>query len=123
MGRSIGSGAAEANAFPVKATLIDPPAAVRPGMTAEVAFLLTEADAAPAYLVPISAIAPGDGTADGFVFIFDPETSTVRKTAVRGGPGRDNLVVVFDGVEAGDIVAVAGVSFLTDGQRVKLLQP
>lgn len=119
----LGSVAVEANAFPVKTTLIDPPASVRPGMTAEVTFLLTRADEAPGYLVPLAAIAPGDGPARGYVFVYDPETSTVRKAPIRAGPGRDSRVAVFEGVKAGDIIAVAGVSFLSDGQKVALLQP
>lgn len=119
----IGSVAAAANAFPVKATLIDPPPAVRPGMTAEVTFLLAEADEVPAYLVPISAIAPGDAPRTGYVFVFDPATSTVRRMLIRAGPGRDNRVAVTEGVQAGDIIAVAGVSFLSDGQKVTLLRP
>ena len=46
----------------------------------------------------------------------------VRKVAVRGGDGVvDNLVAIVEGVSAGDIVAAAGVSFLRDGQSVKLL--
>ncbi len=119
----IGSVAAEANAFPVKATLIDPPQGVRPGMTAEVTFLLAQADTTPAYLVPISAIAPGDEPSTGYVFVFDPDSSTLRRMLIRAGPGRDNRVAVTEGVQAGDIIAVAGVSFLSDGQKVTLLQP
>jgi hypothetical protein len=32
-------------------------------------------------------------------------------------------VPIQEGVQAGDVIAVAGVTFLTDGQRVKLMQP
>jgi len=39
----------------------------------------------------------------------------------RGAGVRDNRVLISEGITAGDIVAVAGVSFLRDGQKVKLL--
>ena len=119
----IGSVAGDANAFPVKAGLIDPPPAVRAGMTAQVSIVLeTEADQT-AYLVPISAVAPGQQENQGYVFIFNPETSTVRKSPIRARGATDNMIAIHQGVKIGDIVAVAGVSFLVDGQRVKLMIP
>jgi multidrug efflux pump subunit AcrA (membrane-fusion protein) len=73
------------------------------------------------YLVPVSALAGGDEPGSGFIFVFDPATSTVVKTTIRGGGVRDNRVVINEGIEAGDVIAVAGVSFLRDGQKVKLM--
>lgn len=119
----IGSVAGEANAFPVKVALTDPPKGVLPGMTAEVSLLLGDAGLAAAYLVPISAIAPGEEPGRGYVFVFDPASSSVRKTPVRGGGVRDDSVVITEGIEAGAVIAIAGVSFLRDGQKVKLLAP
>jgi multidrug efflux pump subunit AcrA (membrane-fusion protein) len=34
----------------------------------------------------------------------------------------DNNVAVKEGVKPGDIIVVAGVSFLEDGQKVKLME-
>jgi RND family efflux transporter MFP subunit len=118
----VGKSARTANAFPVKVGLTDPPAELRPGMTARVAFVFDQGDERVAYLVPLSAIAPGEEPGHGYVFVFDPETSTVVKTPIRGRAGRDNLVVIYEGLQAGDVIAVAGVSFLVDGQKVKLLE-
>ncbi len=42
---------------------------------------------------------------------------------MRGQGGMDDMVAVHEGVKAGDVIAVAGVSFLTDGQKVKLMAP
>ena len=118
----VGTVASEANAFTVKVTLVDPPESLRPGMTAEAAMLLGSEETEASFLIPLSAIAPGEDAGRGYVFVFDPESSTVRKTAVTGGGGvRDNRVLIRDGIVAGDIVAVAGVSFLRDGQKVKLM--
>ncbi len=119
----IGSVAGEANAYPVNAALIDPPPTVRSGMTAEVTIVLSDADQDAAYMVPLVAIAPGEEPRQGYVFIYDPETSTVRRTLVRGRGATDNHAAVSEGIQPGDIVAVAGVSFLTDGQKVKLMSP
>ena len=117
----IGSVAGDANAFPVKAGLIDPPESVRAGMTAQVSIVLESERVETAYLLPLSAIAPGTETRQGFVFIFDPDTSTVRKTLVRGQGATENMIAIHEGVKAGDVIAVAGVSFLTDGPTVKLM--
>jgi RND family efflux transporter MFP subunit len=122
----IGSAAGTANAFPAKARLIDPPEAIRPGMTADVTVTLTGSDKqATAYLVPVTALAPGEEPEQGYVFVYDATSSSVKRKAVRlrPGVGTDALVPIQEGVQAGDVIAVAGVSFLTDGQRVKLMQP
>ena len=121
----IGSVASDANAFPVKAGLIDPPDTIKAGMTAEVAVISEQPGEEVSYLVPLTAIAPGEDAQDnfGFVFVYDPEQTVVnkRKVSVRGGAG--DLIAVYEGVSAGDVLAVAGVSFLTDKQKVKLWNP
>jgi multidrug efflux pump subunit AcrA (membrane-fusion protein) len=92
-------------------------------MSAEVGLLLSREDEESGYLIPVSALAPGDEKSRGYVFIFDPESSTVKKTPVRSPAGiQDNYVAVKEGVKPGDIIAVAGVSFLEDGQKVKLME-
>ena len=91
----IGSAAGSGNVFPVKAALIAPPPTVRAGMTAEVTLVLGGPAAAASYFIPLSAIAPGDGSGEGFVFVYDPTTSTVRRTLVRSaGPLASNMVAV-----------------------------
>jgi RND family efflux transporter MFP subunit len=118
----IGTVASEANAFTVKVTLTDPPESLRPGMTAEATMLLGAEETQTSFLLPFSAIAPGEEPGRGYVFVFDPLSSSVTKTAVVGGGGvRDDSVLISEGLQAGDIVAVAGVSFLRDGQKVKLM--
>ena len=74
------------------------------------------------YFVPLTAIAPGEGPGEGFVFVYDPITSTVQRTLVSSpGPLAQNMVAV-SGLGIGDIIANAGVSFLVDGQKVRLMQ-
>lgn len=117
----IGTVAGEANAFPVKIALNNPPDKVLPGMTAEVALILGEAGSDISYLVPVSAIAAGNAPEEGYVFVYDPATETVKKTEIRGEGVKDNSVFITDGIAPGDVIAVAGVSFLRDGQKVKLM--
>jgi RND family efflux transporter MFP subunit len=114
--------AGTANAFPIKLTVEDPDERIRPGMTAQVTLLLSGSDEEAAYLVPISAIAQRGDTTKGFVYVYDSKTSTVKKTQIEGGSVRGNSAVISGGVKDGDIIAIAGVSFLEDGQKVKLMK-
>jgi RND family efflux transporter MFP subunit len=118
----IGSAAGPGNVFPVKTALIDPPPAIRAGMTAEVMLRLRQAQTAASYFVPLVAIAPGDRSGEGFVFVYDPVSSTVLRTPVRSAGLLASNTVAVTGLNAGDIIASAGVSFLFDGQRVKMME-
>lgn len=118
----IGSAAVKANAFPVKVGLIDPPAIINPGMTAEAALVLKDESQMTGYLVPIQAILPAKERSQGYAFVYEPETSTVRKTLIRTLSAEQDKVIVCDGLSSGDIIAVAGVGFLADGMKVKLTE-
>jgi RND family efflux transporter MFP subunit len=120
----IGRAAGTANAFPVKIKILTVDPRLRPGMTAEVTFRIKDAKHHNAFLVPVKAIAPGYNARRGYVFVFDPETSSVKRQPV-SGPGivEDNRLMVTEGLKGGEIIAVAGVSFLEDGQKVKLMEP
>jgi RND family efflux transporter MFP subunit len=114
--------AGTANAFPIKLTIEDPDQRLRPGMTARVTLLLAGGDEKAAYLVPLSALTQSGDTTKGFVFVYDSRTSTVKKTLIESGSVRGDNIVMTGGVKEGDIIAVAGVSFLEDGQKVKLME-
>ncbi len=120
----IGTQAEAGNVFPVKVAILEQNENALPGMTTEASLILGGNDEATAYLVPISAILPGQDSQrpqEGHIFVFDPETSAVKKTPVKADGVRDNMAVITEGVAAGDVVAIAGVTFLADGQEVKLL--
>ena len=118
----IGTVTSEDNAFPIKVAIFDRSESILPGMAAEVAFVAREAASSISYLVPFSAIAAGEATGQGYVFVFDPETSTVKKTEVRRGKQlvQGNSVALSEGIKPGDVIASTGVSFLRDGQEVRL---
>ena len=118
----IGGAAVKANAFPVKVALMNPGEKVKPGMTAEANLSLKDENRKSGYLVPMQAVLPSPEPNRGYAFVYDPGTSTVKKTPVRSRGTADKRVIIDEGLEAGDIIAVAGVSFLADGLEVKLLE-
>ena len=118
----IGGAAVKANAFPVKVALMNPSEKVKPGMTAEANLSLKDENRKSGYLVPMQAVLPSPEPNQGYAFVYDPGTSTVKKTPVRSRGTADKRVIIDEGLEAGDIIAVAGVSFLADGLEVKLLE-
>lgn len=118
----IGAAAVKANAFPVKVELMGPNEKVKPGMTAEANLSIKDENRKPGYLIPLQALLPSPEPNRGYAFVYDPKTSTVKKTPVRSRGTAHKKVIVDEGLKAGDIIAVAGVSFLADGMEVKLLE-
>lgn len=121
----IGRLAEAANAFPVKVKILTVDPKLRPGMTAELTFRISEAAQQHAFLVPVSALLAGEAPQQGYVFVFDPTTSTVKRVLVKGATEsvEGNRLMIAEGLQGGEIIAVAGVSFLEDGQKVKLMSP
>jgi len=118
----IGSAAVKANAFPVKVELSDANEKILPGMTAEANLIVKADNQNPGYIVPLQALLPAPEANRGFAFVYDPQTSTVKKTAVSSRGTQDKEAIVYEGLADGDIIAVAGVSFLADGMEVKLMK-
>ncbi len=116
-----------ATTFPVTVQLQEEFPALRSGMSVEVAFQYipeseTGEPVATGLAVPIAAILMG-AEKTNFVFIYDEKSSTVKKTQIKVLNLRDNDVIVEPGtLKAGDIMATAGVQFLTDGQKVNLMK-
>jgi multidrug efflux system membrane fusion protein len=118
----VGSLAGEGSAFPVKVLLLDKPPQVRSGMTAEATFELKGSDFDEGYLIPGHAIRPTTDANVGFAFVYRPDSSTVKKVPIHWLGVKDNMAIVTDGLSPGDVLAVAGVSFLSDGMKVKLME-
>lgn len=119
----VGSSATTANAFPVKAVISDADEQVRPGMTAELQLVFSDTELQSAFLIPVSAFIPGIKKNDHEVYLYDTKGSTVRKQAVKTKGIQGNQMAVIQGIASGDVIVVAGVPFLSDGQKVKLLAP
>lgn len=67
--------------------------------------------------VPLSAISAEQG--QPYVWVVDPHTATLKRTAVRLGAYGERLVPVLEGLQASDWVVVAGVQVLREGQQVR----
>jgi RND family efflux transporter MFP subunit len=121
----VGTRSSAGNSFTVKADLTQRHSGFRSGMTAEVRFSYAsfagDAPSVDGFRIALSAVLP-EGERGFSVFVFDPETSTLRQQPVSTAGVRDNDIVVRSGLSEGDIIAIAGVSFLRDGQTVTLMQ-
>jgi RND family efflux transporter MFP subunit len=121
----VGTRSSAGNSFTVKADLLQHRGEFRSGMTAEVRFsyarFVGDTPTADGFMIPLSAVLP-EGERGFAVFVFESETSTIRKQPVSTAGVRDNDIVVRSGLSEGDILAIAGVSFLRDGQTVALMK-
>lgn len=73
-------------------------------------------------MVPLSALINEDGQT--FVWKFDEKSSSVKKQLVEtdGIAGEGNIRIV-SGLNSGDLIIVAGVNVLREGEVVKRLEP
>jgi RND family efflux transporter MFP subunit len=123
----LGSRSRTASTYPVTVQLQEQFPELRSGMSVEVAFeFIPESETGEPIVtgleVPLAAILVGEEKTH-FVFIYDEKSSTVKKTQVKALNIRENDVIVEPGsLKAGDIIATAGVPFLTDGQKVDLMK-
>jgi RND family efflux transporter MFP subunit len=123
----LGSRSRTASTYPVTVQLKEQFPELRSGMSVEVAFeFIPESETgepvAIGIAVPIAAILMG-AEKTTFVFIYDEKSSTVKKTEIKVLNLRDNDIIVEPtALKAGDVIATAGVQFLTDGQKVNLMK-
>lgn len=118
----IGTMAGAANAFPVKVALRDPPKNIQSGMTAEVTFPIQDPKDQVGYLIPPQAFMSSKESGRAFVFLYDAANSSVKKKSVRLSGAQNNQAIVTEGLTEGDVVVVAGLGFLSDGQQVRLMK-
>jgi len=120
----IGTRAEAANAFPITVVLQEDNPLLRAGMTAELDFTFDGVGKTGyqgvTISVPFSALSAGVNQ-KSYVFIYDPKTQTVNQSEVETENIRNNTVFISSGLKSGEIIAIAGVAFLRDGQKVTLL--
>ncbi len=126
----IGTRASAGNAFPVSVQLSAASADLRSGMTAGVTFNFDDyVQGNPIFLIPISALALDHGTVNppvgpeenAYVPVYvigEDNILEVRQIRVTGLRG--DQFEVFEGLQAGDKIVSAGVSFLREGMKVEL---
>lgn len=120
----VGTRAGSTNSFPVTMVLDNPEAPdLQPGLTAEVSFKFKTEFSGKAFLLPVTAVLPTEAQNAAVVFVYDKSAGVVKKTPVNVVNVRDNELEIIGDVKVGDVIATAGVSFLVDGMKVKLLDP
>lgn len=67
--------------------------------------------------VPLSALTAEKG--QPYVWVVDPQDSTLKRTLVRVGAYGEKSVPVLEGLQATDWVVAAGVQVLREGQQVR----
>jgi len=120
----IGSRAETANAFPVTILINSSIEGLRAGMTAEVDFTFQGIGRTGyqgnAFRLPLAAMGADEGQ-KAYVYVYDADKEVLHKQIVQTESILNNQVLISSGLKAGDIVAIAGISFLRDGQTVRLL--
>jgi len=126
----LGARADAVSSFPVVLSLQDTDPVLKAGMAVEASIELP-LPAPQGFTIPLSAIrkkgeirlpegAP-QGQGEVSVYVYHAESETVQVREVSIGGVRENAILVVDGLSIGERVASAGVSFLSDGMRVNLL--
>jgi multidrug efflux system membrane fusion protein len=103
--------------YAVRIAVDAPPQGTRLGMTASVALAID--DGVAPIVVPLTALTEGDS--GPVAFVVDQASKIVRRTAVTVAGIAEDGAQIAAGLQAGDIVVTAGVQFLRDGMRVRLL--
>jgi RND family efflux transporter MFP subunit len=102
-------------AFRVRATLLQPPASAKLGMTASVRLdLVGRAGVS----VPIAAVFDHEG--GKAVWGINPQAGTLRLIAVTVGEVEGNRFILTAGIQPGDLIVTAGVHRLKASDRVAL---
>ncbi|MEZ5833922.1 MAG: efflux RND transporter periplasmic adaptor subunit [Dongiaceae bacterium] len=104
--------------IPIQAEIPNAEGKLLPGMYASLDVLLP--DHSKKVVVPQSAITfnlYGESA-----FVVDPQSKKVQQVTVRTGARRDNIVVVENGITAGQLVVVAGQLKLNNGTPVNVVE-
>lgn len=125
----LGSRADSVSAFPVVVVLDESNELLKAGMAVEIT-LEFAVPGGTGFLLPLTVMpmegnfnAPESQGQSGRLelYVYDEASGTVKLRKVQVGGLRDNKLIVTDGLSPGERVACAGVSFLRDGMKAKLL--
>jgi RND family efflux transporter MFP subunit len=110
--------------YPVTLSITDPVSEIRPGMSTEVTFQLGSSNQASFLVAPLKAIASGVDGNYVFKLVADEEEGVyiAKKVGVELGTITKDGYIIREGLNEGDLVAVAGLRSLYDGRKVKLLE-
>lgn len=111
-----------ATTFPVTVELDETDSRIRSGLASNVRFVFGNGQEAQRLVAPVQAV--GEDQEGRFVFLVEPQGETdgiVRRRAVSVGALSSEGLEIQDGLVEGDLLVIAGVKRLQDGQAVKVL--
>ena len=114
------SSTAYSTTYPVIVQLVETNPDIRPGMTAEVSFEFKATGEGEGMVVPLVAV--GEDRLGRFVFVVEPADSgfgIIHKKSVSIGQLDSESINIVEGLEDGEYLVIAGVSKITEGQKVK----
>jgi RND family efflux transporter MFP subunit len=109
--------------YPVVAAFDAPPARVRPGMAAEVAFKLGGGSKTGHFLVPPVTVSE-DREGERYVYLAVPGgegLAVVKRRDVEVGELTSRGLEIAKGLKEGELLVTAGMSQIRDGLKVKLM--
>ena len=106
--------------FPVKLRLLNLDPRVKPGLTCDVRFSIHEQRDSGGIYIPTDAVKE-DEKGKKFIWIYDDATSCVKAREIVLGQVTERGFQVLSGVSVGDIIVIAGVHYLEEGQKVRLM--
>ncbi|SDB50683.1 RND family efflux transporter, MFP subunit [Flavobacteriaceae bacterium MAR_2010_188] len=114
----------QSSTYHVMVSITDPIGEMRPGMSAEVSFIMSKIsdDQQNIIVAPIAAV--GKDPQGHFVFVLQENSDSlyrVEKRKVSIGRMLDTGFEIKNGLEGKELVVTAGIPFLRDSMKVKLL--
>lgn len=103
--------------FPIVATLVGTTPGVLAGMPAKLT--ISRETALQNIILPNTAVAV-DESGSSYVFVYEPESSTVNKLAIESERYGSDEFLISGGLNDGQQVVVAGAEFLRDDMRVSV---
>jgi RND family efflux transporter MFP subunit len=101
--------------YTVKITLKDPPPSLRFGMSIGGRW---KGSTAPVVALPLSVVFEKNGSPA--VWVFDPQSGSATLKPVAVARYEAETVVIAGGLAKGDLVIIAGINTLREGQKVRL---
>jgi len=124
--KEIGTEASQATrTYPVTLTMAQPDdAKILPGMAGKVTGKSGDPERTDqtGHIVPVAAVFTPLDAEGTFVWVIDEAAGSVARRAVETGEMTDVGIRIADGLGSGEWIATAGVNFLRDGQKVRILE-
>lgn len=96
---------------------------IKPGFSVKVTMTVLDAKKRSDIVIPLAAVASEQNTKKSYVWLVNTSSNTVSKQYVQiGSIINVSDVIVTSGLKSGDVVVVAGVYQIDEGEKVKILK-